>query len=190
MRTVKPRLRRPGFTLIELLVAVLVSGILIGVTTSTYVLFRKSVAQDQGKTEISQNARIAMDRLTRDLRQTTAVVTVLPTAPSDLSVTQPHEIEFEDGHLESGDTNYLSTRRYYLSGTTLKLDINLYKLSGATVRYNVAGASKTVLSTQDIAQEVTSLMFYNDAGTMEVDIATGDGGNQSYSLQTVIRKRN
>ncbi len=181
-----------AFTLVELLVAILVSGILISVTTSTYLLFRRSIAQDQGRAELNQNARISLERMSRELRQARSIVTLFPTSPADTSVTQPHEIEFEDGHPEPGEADYLTYRRYYVVNQVLKLDIKYYHLNGSTIHipYNSSSAIPTILSTQDIAERVSDLSFYQTSGTIQVILTTSDGGVQNYKLATTILKRN
>src|ERR1044072_1460625 len=146
--------RRPGFTLIELLVAMIVSSILISITISTYSLFRKSMNLDQGRSTIAQNNRIALDRLSRELRQTPEIVTEYPADADDTSVAQPGQIEFEDGH-----ANDLTYKRYYITGSTLKVDVKQYYFSydptyrvtwNAVGNGNVAPIANTI-STQDIA---------------------------------------
>lgn len=185
--------QKTAFTLIELLVAVLLSSLLIGLTASTYSLFRKSISQDQAKADISQNARIVMDRLSRELRQTPEVVTELPIDYNDNSVTQPGEIMFEDGH----DMGSITYRRYYIVGNVLKQDIIEYYFaaqSDVRVKWNDVDASNnlplsTIISTVDIADNVSSISFYGD-NLIEANILTMDGYGQQYALRTVIKARN
>ncbi len=184
--------RKAGFSLTELLVAVMVSSILVAATVSIYSLVKKSMSLDQGKADISQNARITVDRLSRELRQTPQVVTVLPQNPADTSVTQPGQIEFEDGH-----ANDLSYRRYFLNGTTLQLQVKEYYFAAAPsvrVRWNeLDGSGNTplsaVVSTQDIAEYVSSLAFYGSE-VIQMVITTTDGGIQSFKLQSSVQGRN
>jgi prepilin-type N-terminal cleavage/methylation domain-containing protein len=188
MRTTSKR----AFTLIELLVAVTVSGILIGITISTYSLFRKSMVLDQGKTSMSQNARIALDRLSRELRQTPDVVTTIPADTNDTSVAQPGEIEFEDGH-----ANDLTYKRYYISAGVLKVAVKQYYFSydtGTRVKWNAVGTGgvapiSNVISTNDVADNVNTVAFY---GTNQVTIliTMQDGENQQYQLRTTVLGRN
>lgn len=184
--------RRKAFTLVELLVAVLVSSILIGLTVSIYGLFRKSMALDQSRADITQNARIALDRMSREIRQTPDIVTEMPADPSDTSVSQPGEIEFEDGHAED-----LTYRRYYVSGGVLHLDIKEYYFSyepGVRVKWNSIGTGgvsplSTVISTQDIATNVSSLLLYGGT-VIDLSLSTSDTNGQVYLLRTSIYGRN
>ncbi len=188
MSTVK----RAAFTLVELLIAMLVSGILVGVTVSTYTLIRTSMTQDNLKAASAQNARVALERMGRELRQAPEIVTNLPTSSTDTSVTQPSEVEFEDGHADD-----LTYKRYYLNGNILQVEVKEYYFSSAPstrVRWNSVGGSgespiSAVISTQDIADMVQSITFYENE-VFQVEIVTGDGINQSYSLKTSVEGRN
>lgn len=184
---------KPGYTLIELLIAMLVSSILIGITTSTFTLFRKSITQDQTQVDLTQNARISEERIARELRQTREVITVLPTSSADTTVTEPHLIEFENGHAEVGDSDYLYYYKYYLSGTTLELDTKKYTVSPSTtaVKWNTAGATATVLSTVTVAESVSDISFYAPTtSSTQFTVTTSDGANKTYALRTTILKRN
>jgi prepilin-type N-terminal cleavage/methylation domain-containing protein len=183
---------KPAFTLVELVVAISVSAILVGITASTYSLFRRQMALDQNRTLIAQNARIALDRLSRELRQTPAIVTQIPVSPSDTSVLQPGQIEFEDGH-----ANDLTYRRYYIQDGILRVDIKQYYFtydSGVRVRWNEIGAGgvtpvSNVITTHDVADQVQSIVFYRDF-SVTILLTTQDGDGQSFQLRTTIHGRN
>lgn len=184
--------RKSAFTLVELMVALLVSGILISITASTYGLFRKSISRDQVRADLNQNARISLDRLSRELRQTPDILTILPVDLDDTSVTQPGEIEFEDGH-----SNDLSYRRYYVDNHTLKLDLKEYYFSYQTdvrVHWNSMGNGGVspivrVISTVDVADNVESIAFYGE-DQIWIYMTTSDTQGQVYNLRTLISARN
>ena len=186
------RRRRNGFTLIELLVAMIVSGILISITTATYTLFRTSMNLDQSRAQLDQNGRLVLDRLSRELRQTQDVVTTFPASPSDNSIAQPGEIEFEDGN-----ANDLTYRRYYIVSGVLKLDIKQYTFSydpNTRVLWDAIGTSgespnPTVLSTQDVADSVQSVAFYGDS-LLQMIVTTIDSYGQTYTVRTTVLGRN
>lgn len=185
---------RPAFTLVELMVALLISAILISVTASIYVLIRKSIASDQNNADISQNARIAVDKIARDLRQAREVVTVLPSSPTDITTAQPGQILFEDGHPATTDSTYLTYRNYYVTAAgVLNLDVDYYYVSPDTttrVHWTTPSATLAVISTVAIAEHVGTLSFYNNAGAIMMVIKTTDSNSQNYTLQTTIVKRN
>lgn len=178
--------------MIELLVAVAVSGILVAAASSTYSLFRRSMALDQDRAALSQNARIALDRLSRELRQTPDVVTTLPTDPTDVSVAQPGEIEFEDGH-----ANDLSYKRYYLVGAVLKVDVKQYYFTydpGVRVKWNAIGNGgvspiSNVVSTNDVADNVASITFYG-SNAVQVLLTMQDTEGQQLQVRSTILGRN
>ncbi len=186
------RVRKPGFTLIELIIALLISGILVGISTATYTLFRKSLNLDQSRAEIAQNGRIIIDRLSRELRQTNDVVTVFPATINDNSIAQPNGIEFEDGN-----ANDLSYRRYYVVNGTLKLDIKQYAFNydpNHRVVWNAVGTggispTPSVVSTTDVADHVQNLIFYGD-NLLQIQINTVDSFNQTFTVRTTVLGRN
>jgi type II secretory pathway pseudopilin PulG len=191
-------LRKPAYTIIELLVAILISAILLAATVSTYGLFRRSINADQARASLSQNGRVAMDRITRELRLTPEILTTLPTSPSDTSVPEPNSIEFEDGYVASTDPSYLTYHRYYLNGTTLEEDIKQYYFASApSVRVDAKSVDSSgnapissVISTQAIAQEVALFALYGSK-PLQVYITTTDlPSGQSYPLRTDVTPRN
>jgi type II secretory pathway pseudopilin PulG len=187
--------RKPAFTVVELVVALFISSILVSATTATYSLFRRSLIIDQSRVNLSQNARIVIDRLSRELRLTQDVVTTVPANVSDLSVSQPGQIEFQDGA-----ANDLTYRRYYISGSTVELDIKEYLYPSGTsgaptgrVLWNAPAISgKTpvanVISTQDIADNAQSFVFYG-GDFLQLYFTTTDG-LQSFTARTTILGRN
>jgi prepilin-type N-terminal cleavage/methylation domain-containing protein len=185
--------RKPGFSLVELLVAMVISGILVGLTTSVYSLFRRSLSRDQGTADISQNARIVFDRLSREIRQSPDMSTELPADPSDNTVTQPYAVEFENGHATD-----LTYRHYFVQNSVLELEQKeYYCLHEPSVRVRNVPAScsvsdpitANVLSTTDIADHVQSIAFYGDR-VIEAVIITADGNGQTYTLRSFIYRRN
>lgn len=180
-----------AFTFVELLVAVMVGSILVGTSVTLYGLVRRSLGEDQVRADAAQNARVSLDRLSREVRQSPEVVTVLPSTLSDASVTQPGEIQFEDGH-----ANDLTYKRYYLSGTTLQMQVREYYFSGAPgtrVKWNAVGnggvsPTMAVISTQDVAEMVQELRFAGGS-LIEMEVVTGEGV-QTYRLRTSVERRN
>ena len=107
---------KAGFTLPEIIVSISLFVIAIMLTSSMYVLSQRTYNKGASRGELVQNARVSLDRMTRELRQSVDIVTSLPTVEDDIEEPPPTEIFFQDGH-DISQTTYL---RYYLSGTNLK----------------------------------------------------------------------
>ena len=198
------RSSRSAFTITELLIAVAVASILVVMTVSLYSLIKRSIVQDQTKADLSQNARVVLDRLSRELRQSPQIVTQLPTnqagsalvpqaVPIDANTPQPNEIEFRDGH-----ANDLTYKRYFLSGTTAEMQVKEYYFAGSPGVRVLSTATDGqgnppvagVISTQDVAENVKSMTFSASGTAIQAIIVTSDGGNQSFSLETSVVRRN
>ncbi len=110
-----------GFTLVEVLVAMAIFAIAVVLIFSIYFTSQKFYQKTETKAEILQNARVILERISRELRQTQSIVTVLPQVPDNPSSPPTSEIEFQDGHFPSpyaslgSDYYYI---RYYISINT------------------------------------------------------------------------
>jgi len=60
--------KESGFTLIELLIAMAVGLIVLSAVVSTFIIQRKTFDVQEQTTEMTQNARAAMDLMTREIR--------------------------------------------------------------------------------------------------------------------------
>jgi prepilin-type N-terminal cleavage/methylation domain-containing protein len=187
----KPKSRpKKGFTLLEILVAISLSTLLLGALYGVYITSYKSYKNSIGKAELNQNARIAMERITRDFRQTPDIVTVLPPSDTDLLNPPSSEIQFQDGH----DTANIKYIRYYLSNNELRREVSHYSLSSDAetwVAWNVfdqyGDHSQTIEPYTIKADKVTSIKFY---GTNPINIeivVSGQNGSYTYKTQTLGR---
>lgn len=182
---------RKGLTLIELLIAMSLSTMLLaalyGVYSTSYKVYKSSMA----KAELNQNARIALERIGRDFRQTNYVVTNLP--PNDTDPLNPptHELQFIDGH-NSDQIQYI---RYYLQGNELHRQVIHYYLSSDVdtwVAYNVLdsyGNHEESIDEDVIkADQITAINFFGSSPTFVQITASNSLGN--YTYQTEVWGRN
>jgi len=181
-----------GFTLIEILVAIAAGTTIIlalyGIYVFTSKLHRKNVNQE----ELAQNARIALERMSRDIRQAEKVTTTLPPTDTDLLNPAPSNIQFQDGHY----TTKIRYIKYYLSGTDLKRQVLHYSFSASPttwVEYNTRDNFNN-LPTETIdedlvkADKISVLKFYGSP-SINIKITTTNTEN-SFNFSTVIYGRN
>lgn len=102
---------KKAFTLVEILTVVFLATLIIIAAYTIYLISYKSYKKNTASAELTQNARIALERMSRDIRQATEILTDLPEDPE--AGTPPQEIKFQDGHnmLAGGQIQYI---RYYL----------------------------------------------------------------------------
>jgi len=113
---------KSGFTLIEIMISLTISILLFFILAEAYSLSQKIYFTTDAKAEITQNGRVILDRLIRELRQTPDIITTIPETISP-STPSPTESIFQNGHDQSA-INYI---RYYLDGNSLqRQDLYLY----------------------------------------------------------------
>jgi len=190
-------MRRNAFSLIELLVAISIASALLTATISVYSLFRKATNKDQSHSDTVQSGRVALDRLSREIRQTPDIRTIFPDNASDTSPAQPGEIEFEDGD-EGNPATDLTYRHYYVTGGALTLEVRECFFVGQNIRVhwndvdsngNPATCQTIAGSTQVIAQNVLSMVLYGRK-PLQIILTTQDLTGQTYVLRTSITSRN
>lgn len=184
-------IHKKGLTLIELLMAMSISIILLGalyaVYSTSYQVYKSSI----NKAELNQNARIALERIGRDLRQTSSIKTVLP--PNDIDLLNPpaSEIQFVDGH----NTNQIRYVRYYLQGGNLHRQVIHYFFTSNNDAWVPWNASESIGVLQESidedvvkADQVTALKFFGNNPTIVQITTANNQGN--YTYQTEVWGRN
>lgn len=182
---------KKGLSLMEIIVAVSLSVIIIitlyTVYNSSYQVYRNN----SSKAELNQNARIALERISRDLRQTYDIVTVLPPTNTDPLNPPPSTLEFIDGH-NTTKTQYV---KYVFANGQLRRQVVHYYFSSDVADWVSAGAkdqyNNPPLSSIDEdtikADKVTSLEFFG-TDVINIIITTEDKGqNQTYQTQVLGR---
>ena len=187
----KFKLNKNGFTLLEVIVALAVTVLVFLLIVGLYNLSQNAYQRTDTKAELTQNGRVILDRLVRELRQTQDVVTPLPPDASNPD-TLPNEIEFQDGHNVS-DIRYI---RYFLNGTNITKQIivyyfpdqpNYYVNKGDTDQSGSPSTSQ-ILEDYVIGEYVSDIEFWGDS-TINIKLYLTKNG-QTEIIQTVIYGRN
>jgi prepilin-type N-terminal cleavage/methylation domain-containing protein len=120
-----------GFTLIELLVTMAIATIVFGATLSVLDVFQKDNRLDQQRLETQDNARNAIDRLARELRN---VAAPSPSYLGALEVAEPNSLTFEtidSTHVWGGKNTANAIRvRYCLDDTKPSNEIVWRQMTG------------------------------------------------------------
>jgi len=192
-------MKRSAFTLIEVLVAATLSVGLIGIAGSAYIQSQRLTAAQADELTVAQNARVLVDRISRDVRQTTEFTATLPEAVGDGIST----IQFVDGHEPSGGPYYLE---YALEGGQVwRRKLYYYRPSQPDVRVTF-NPTETIYEEGDsvpgdalvrhqeeniaIADGVDNLSFWGTASLVRIDVWLSDGGSDIYQLHSAVAKRN
>ncbi|MBI4812035.1 hypothetical protein HY798_01090 [Candidatus Falkowbacteria bacterium] len=182
-----------GFTIFEIIVSVslfLISIILVG---SLYIFAQRSYNKGSGKAELSQNARVTLDRMSRELRQAVNVVAALSETDNDPQNPPPQEIFFQDGH----DTSQITYLRYWLDGTNLMRQHKAYYFEvepETYVAYNSVDQNnnpplETTLSDNIIGEYFNNIQFWGTSGAINIAAELQNGQN-GLEIKTSVYKRN
>lgn len=182
-----------AFTLIELVIAIGMALIVVSSTVAITILVQREVANGSSKFESVQNSRIVVDRITRDLRQTNNIVTTLPDIYG--AVPGNNEIEFENGHDESQEINYI---KYYLSGNDLVKQTHHYYFTSAPETYVLWNAQDgfgqgplTSIDTSDVvANNISNFSFFKNGSNIVVFEVTSTTNTRTSNMKTQILLRN
>jgi type II secretory pathway component PulJ len=182
-----------GFTLVEVIVSIGMFILVILIAYELYSLGQNVYRRGGDEMEAWQNARAALDRMTREIRQAESLATVLP-ATSDDPVNPPaNEVMFQDGH----DTFQITYIRYYLDGTNLNWQRVAYYFSIQPDLY-VASNSKDqfgnppnqiVLDDRVIGEYFDDLDFWGDGNLINIIVRLSKNG-RLINLMTAVYGRN
>jgi len=86
----KKLFKQKGFSLAEMTIVTAILALIISTVYLAYVLNQRVYLAGENVAEITQNGRVILERMTREIRQAKEIVTELP---------EENEIIFQDGHL-------------------------------------------------------------------------------------------
>lgn len=182
-----------GFTLVEILTAVFFGAVIILAAYAVFLISYKSYQRNFTSGELTQNGRIALERLSREIRQASEVLTALPVDPG--LGAPPSEIKFQDGHnmLLGGQIQYIT---YYLSGTDLHRKQSHYAFADSPSQWvlwstlNGEGDLPTeYVDLDQIKAEKISLLQFWGVNVITINLAVSDG-EMTYYFQTKALGRN
>jgi len=111
-----------GFTLTELLITITILVIVTGAVYGGYSLSQKAYSNGEASAEITQNGRVIIERMNREIRQAKEITGDFPEEEESAQ----NEIIFEDGHIE---TPYYYIH-YFQSDGEIKREVLGYYFSG------------------------------------------------------------
>jgi len=187
-----------SFTLIEILTVVFLSVIIVAAGYYLYSMSYQSFKKSSASAEVTQNARIALERMTRDIRQAVEIVTVLPETP-DSPVS---ELKFQDGHnLWPGGGGKIQYITYSLSDNNLHRKIShyaFYDVQDDWVLWSTIRGSGShhehptefFNPSDDVikAEKITALHFWGE-NVININLTASDGPN-TYHFETKVLGRN
>ena len=182
-----------GFTLLEILVSISLFAFAIILVNSMYSISQKSYNKGANKGELVQNARVSLDRIGRELRQSVNIVTVLPETDSDPLNPPAAEILFQDGH----DISQVTYLRYYLDGANLKRShIAYYFLAepDTYVTYNSLDQNdyspkELIIEDRIVGEYFSKMQFWGSGGLVYISLVL-EKNQGSFSINTSVFGRN
>ena len=182
-----------GFTLPEVIVSISLFTIIILLTGSMYSLSQKSYNKGSGKGELIQNARVSLDRITRELRQSVNIVTVLPLTADEEGNSPPSEIFFQDGH----DISQISYLRYYLDGSDLRRSKIIYYFDSEPNIYVTHNSvdhlenppEELILEDRIVGEYFNDLKYWGSGGLIYI-FENFSKGEEEFSIRTAVFSRN
>lgn len=182
-----------GFTLTELLITIAVFLLIIGAVYSGFLLSHKAYKESELAAELTQNGRVVLERITREIRQAKEIATELSEEEPVEAVSPLDGIIFEDGH---GDTTYYYIH-YYKEDSSLKREVLGYYFSGNPGTYVPWDAvppesqtleTETLETSKTVGEYITGIKFW---GTRVINISLVLGKKQkTIDFNTKIFGRN
>ena len=185
---------KKGFSLPELLIAITVTALVIEAAYFASSVGQKSFKITGERIELAQNARVVLDRMSREIRQATDIVTELPPDSGDPENPPTNTLMFEDGHTDINQ--YIS---YRIDGNDAYRTVTVYYFgaslpdSSEWVVYDAIDEEEnppnsTNISDTLIAEHISSLEIYGDT-VIYIEL-TASKNDQTADFATSVYPRN
>lgn len=179
-----------GFALLEIIVSVSLFVVIIILVNSIFLSSQNSYRANSNMAELSQNARVSLDRMSREIRQAVDVITSLPASKTDPAVEQ---IFFQDGH----DISRITYILYYLDGSNLMKQIKAYYFDSDPSTYVTHDAldyggyppDELILEDRIIGEYFSGIKFWSSNGTISIELNLLKNKN-SLNVETAVGSRN
>jgi prepilin-type N-terminal cleavage/methylation domain-containing protein len=162
---IQRRLRRlrgeRGYTLVELLVVLAIFTTVVTALVALFTSGAKAELDMNRRFEAQQNARLALDRMRRELHCASAITATPNTAVSSITVTLPSQCPSANGATLSVvyDTSLVSANRYRVrrtvNGTTVVIADYITTASGNAFTYTPNSSSTRALLHVDFYVNIT-----------------------------------
>lgn len=155
-----------GFSIIEVMVAALIGVIVIEAAYLFFPLGSQLSRQGQALNEISQDARIMLNRINRDFRQTPTIVTNI----SEGRDNGVDIVDLLDGFREDDDTDphYI---RYQKNSTNFELVSYHYtdpSYPTIVVSHNFPDAVEIIENTEIIVENINTIKIYTENNIVKI----------------------
>jgi prepilin-type N-terminal cleavage/methylation domain-containing protein len=162
---------KTGFTLVEAIVALSLFSIVTVMAASMYILSSQAHSRASIKAELAQNARVALNRMNREIRQSPEVTTDLGSDESEAV----SEITFQNGH----DTEEIMYIRYYLDEMNLRRAQIVYYFPSEeneyvkynTYNYNGDLPEEKILEDRLVGEYFDDLKFWKNENAINLELA-------------------
>lgn len=186
-------IKQMGFTLPEIIVSLAIFVMVILLTGSIYSLSQKSYKKSSDLAELTQNNRVCLDRLSRELRQSVNIITTLPPTEDDPANPPAEQIFFQDGH----DSSQITYIRYYLNGSELMREHSAYSFStdpGVYVYYDsldLGGSlpDKVLEDTRITGEYFDQIKFWGSSNMINIYLKLIKNTN-NFEIKTGVYGRN
>lgn len=181
-----------GFTLAELLVVAAVIGLVMAGVFVIQQEGQQAYLLGSNRVETQQNARIALDLMTRELRSATSLVSLPSATDLTFRVCEDQTLPIPVPCVTS------SSRQYALSGTTLNRTVDgtttavIGGVQSMTITYYCVADSTGAYTEKTppvAAPSVVSVIKIRLTTTTEETVASGSAGDQRALLESTVMLR-
>jgi len=182
---------KKGFTLVEILTVVFLGSIIIMTAYSVYLMSYKSYKKQSASAELTQNARIALERISRELRQSPDIITSLPADPQ----TSTSEIMFQDGHnllaVPPPECEYQYITYKISDGNFIRFTKHYHLIDQSVcVKYDPNQSQIEHKDPEQIkAEKLSQLQFWGVIPTVTIHLEVSDN-QTAYQFETKTTARN
>lgn len=182
-----------GFTLLEIIVSLSLFAIIVILVNEIYTASQRSYNKSSEQGELSQNARVSFDRMSRELRQSNNIITTLPAVKTDPLNPPAEQLFFQDGH----NSNIIAYIRYYLNGSDLMRQNKAYYFDtdpSTFVAFNMLDQggyppNELIIDDRIIGEYFNGIKFWGSSGIISMELNLQK--NQSlFNIETLIYSRN
>lgn len=167
-----------GYSVLEIIVSLTIFVVAILLVGSMYSLSQKTYNTGSNQAELVQNARVSLDRISRELRQSSNIITVIPAT----NASPASEIFFQDGH----NAEQITYLHYYLNGGNLLRKHTAYYFNSAPSTYVAwdsvgefgSPPNEIVFEDRIVGEHFESIGFWGENGLIHIIVnLTKNQGN-------------